>query len=157
MNRRANPDQLDLLNWQPPEPVVAYEPARVRSATLAGAIAQAVSATLKDDGRTRAEIAAAMSEYLGEDVTENMLNAYASEARESHVINLPRFIALLAVTGDQRALQMIAGKLDWAVIDRKYLPAIRLAQRVERRAEITRELDREIELDRRQLKAGGVL
>ncbi len=62
-------------------------------------ISKAISRALKESPMTRAQIAASMSEMLGEDVSAHMLNAYASPAREEHRISLVRFKALARVTG----------------------------------------------------------
>lgn len=123
---RARGDQrtLDLLNWQPPEVVRQFEPEQVRAASLRAAVAKAVGAALKDCAQTRECVAEAMSEYLGEPVGKNILDAYASEAREEHVINVVRFLALVHATGDDRLLQLLVEPFGLAVIDRKYLPAI---------------------------------
>jgi hypothetical protein len=79
---------------------VAPAPA-TNAADLAGMgrkIAAGVSRGLCDDNRNRFEIAAAMSELLGEEVTKLMLDAYASEARDNHNISAERFFAFIAVT-----------------------------------------------------------
>jgi len=60
--------------------------------------ASAVATILKRDPRTRYEVAAGMSELLDEDVSKLMLDAYASEARETHNISFGRFLALVADT-----------------------------------------------------------
>lgn len=152
MTRRPrHPDQLDLLGWEPSEPVVAFEPHTVRAASLGASISKAVSQSLK--GHDRDEIAARMTAYLDEQISGHMLNAYASEARSEHIINIVRFIALIEATGDRRLLEFIASQFGWTVIEQRYLPAIELAERLEKRAE----MDREIEANRRQLKRGGVL
>ncbi|MBN8999072.1 MAG: DNA transposition protein, partial [Rhizobiales bacterium] len=148
--RRPNRDQLDLLGWEPKSPTVAYAPERVRVASIAKTLSKAISETLKSCGRPRADVANLMSDYLDEAVSENILNAYASEARDEHIINLVRFVGLLHVTRDRRLLELIAAMFDWAVIERKHLPAIELAELTERRAEI----DREVEFRRRLLKKG---
>ncbi|GLK85723.1 DNA transposition protein [Ancylobacter defluvii] len=153
MSRRRHPDQLDLLGWEPSEPVRAFEAHTVRAASLAASISKAVSQSLKQCALSREKVAARMSEYLDEAVSKPMLDAYASEARGEHIINVVRFIALIEATGDRRLLEFIASQFDWAVIERRYLPAIELAERLEKRAE----MDREIEANRRQLKRGGVL
>ncbi|CAA0129018.1 Uncharacterised protein [Starkeya nomas] len=104
-------------------------------------------------GHDRDEIAARMTAYLDEQISGHMLNAYASEARSEHIINIVRFIALIEATGDRRLLEFIASQFGWSVIEQRYLPAISLAERLEKRAK----MDREIEADRRELKRGGVL
>lgn len=154
MTRRPrHPDQLDLLGWAPSEPVVAFDPRTVRAASLAASISKAVSQSLKSCGRPREQVAERMSAYLDEQVSKTMLDAYASEARGEHIINIVRFIALIEATGDRRLLNLIAELFGWAVIEQRYLPAIELAERMEKRAE----MDREIDAARRQLKRGGVL
>jgi hypothetical protein len=62
------------------------------------AVASAVSAVLKDDPRSRFEIAGGMSALLADEVSKAMLDAYSAEARESHNISLSRFLALIAET-----------------------------------------------------------
>lgn len=153
-HRRIHRDQLDLLtDWQPSQPVKAFAPETVRGASLAVTISKGVSQALKSCGRSREQAAQLMSEYLDEVVSEAMLNAYSSEAKSEHIINVVRFAALLHVTKDRRLLELLAEPLGWTVIERKYLPAIALAERMERRAE----LDREIDADRRTLKQNGIL
>lgn len=148
MRRAAQPS---LLDWVPPETVKAFPPELVRGATLAARLARAVSVALQQCKRPRAAIAADMSSYLGEKVTENMLNAYASPARDQHTISLLRFQALIHATGDRRLLEMVAEDFDWAVIERKYLPNIELALARERKDE----MDRELEAIRRRARASG--
>lgn len=146
-----HPGQPDLLDWQPPETVVAFEPAHVRAATVAASIARAVAATLRDSPLRREEVAARMTAYLGERVPKNMLDAYASEARQDHPIPVTRLIALMHATGDRRLLQMLAEPLGWAVIERRHLPMIEVAAIREHEDELRRR--REALL--RQARHGG--
>lgn len=132
MSRRAPvPGQTDLLlDWEPPRPVAKFEEHRVRAACFRDRLARAVAATLKDAdarGLTREDIAARMSEFLGERISLAMLNAYASQAREDHVISVARLLGLLHATRDQRLLELLAEPLGFAVVERKYLPLIELA------------------------------
>ena len=94
-----------------------------------------------------------MGAYLGETISPDVLDKYASEAAENHIINVVRFIGLLAATKDRRLLELIAAQFDWAVIERKYLPAIDYATLLEQRAEIDRAADRM----RSTLRNSGVL
>lgn len=151
--RRSSLEQMSLLDWQPPSPVAAYAPERVKAVSLARSIAKAVSETLKDCGRSRTAVAEAMTDYLdGDPVTENVLNAYASESRADLTINLTRLDALLAVTKDRRLLELLAARHGWAVIDQRRLPAIELADLLEHKGAV----DREIEFRRRLIaKSGG--
>jgi hypothetical protein len=129
--RRPAPDQPSLLEWQAPQPVARFEPARVRAATLHGQIARAVSECLRDAaaaGLKRETIAERMSAITGQRVSGAMLDAYASQAREEHSISLARFIALMQATGDRRLLELLAEPMGWAVVERADVALIELAE-----------------------------
>ena len=127
----ALPRQLDLLaDWTPSEPVERFDPVVVRAASVAGRISKAVSAALK--GKNREAVAKAMSEYLREPFTKNMLDAYASEAREDHPIPATRLFALLDATRDRRLLQLFADDFGWAVVDGRHVHRIAEAEAQER-------------------------
>ncbi|WP_417846982.1 DNA transposition protein [Thalassospira povalilytica] len=123
---RGDNTTLDLLTeWNPPAVAVRFtQPERVRASSFSQRISRAVSEVLKDCGKSREDIAAAMTEYAGEEVTKNMLDAYASMARESHTINLERAFALLHATGDARIFGMELERFDLAVIPERYLGAV---------------------------------
>jgi len=97
---RGDTRTLDLLDWEPAPIVEAFAPERVRCSNLRAKIARAASETLTDSPFSRAIIAKDMGLWLGEEVSENMLNAYASMAREDHTISYLRLLALVHVTGD---------------------------------------------------------
>jgi len=152
--RAAPAGQLDLLAWTAPEPVRRFEAHRVRAASFREQVARAISAVLKDAdaaGRSRESIAVAMSEFLGERVSLNMLNAYASQARDEHSVSVTRLFALLHATRDQRLLQLLAEPMGWAVIDQKFLPLIELAA-VTDQAKALGKRAKEI---RREVRRGG--
>lgn len=88
-----DPSQLGFT-FEPPKP--ATSPADL--AGFAQYISSSVGRILKDDPRSRFEIAFSMSELLDDEVSKLMLDAYASEARENHAISANRFLALIAVT-----------------------------------------------------------
>ncbi len=133
--------QGDLLDWTPPAAVQRFDEDRVRAVTVAGKICRAVSQTLKEAKGSRREVAGCMSAFLGEDVSENMLNAYASEGRPDHVINAVRFVGLLHATQDRRLLEMVAEMFGWIVIEKRFLKLIELAVLQEKQAEIRRRAD----------------
>lgn len=138
MKRRC-PSTLDLLSWTPPETSRSFAAEEVRAASIGTKFCRAMALALKECGKSREEVAEEMSAYLREDVSLAMLNAYTSEARESHVINVTRYVALAHVTGDMRLLNLIAEMFDHVVIPRKFE---RLAQ-----AFITRDRLKELELE----------
>ncbi len=67
-------------------------------AGLSKQIASGCARALKEDARSRDEIAGRMSALLGEPVTRWMLDSYASEARAEHNVSAARFLALIAAT-----------------------------------------------------------
>jgi hypothetical protein len=135
---RGDNRTMDLLSWQPPEPQVSFPREQIRAHTINATFARAISRALKDCSKHRSEIANAMSVYLGENVTENMLNAYASEARDNHKINMPRFMALVHATEDYRLLSLLTEGFEFAVIPKKYLPLIEQALLDDKIEELTR-------------------
>lgn len=138
---RGDNATLDLLNWEPPRIVERYDEAHVRASTLRARIAKAVGETLKESNTPREEIAARISDWLGENVTRHMLDAYASEAREEHTISVLRLAALIEATGDVRLLQLIAEMFGHSVIEDKYVAWVEIGQLATTKDEIDRALD----------------
>jgi len=144
---RGDKSTLDLLNWRPETLEIArFEDEQVRAAALSGKIAKAIR-TILFDAKHRDEmpldrgvIAEEMSQWLEQDVTENMLSAYCSEAREKHNISLVRAVALMAVTKDSRLLSMIADELGLAVIPKKYEGTVQEAIYLEQKEELERRI-----------------
>lgn len=118
------------------------QPAR-RAADLAGLarrFAASAALALKEDPRSRDEIAGAMSALLDEPVSKAMLDAYASEAREQHAIPAHRFFALIAVTDRPDLLDQRTREIGAAVLVGEELLVARLGNLEARR----RQLDAEI-------------
>lgn len=127
MAPRRDTNTMDLLSWQPPSAPAAFAAEVVRAASLRATLAKGVGAALKESDKGREVIASEMGDYLGEIVPKSMLDAYASESREEHVISMVRFLALVHATRDFRLLQMLAEPFGMAVVEARYLPAIRQA------------------------------
>lgn len=121
---RPAPVQPDLLD----SPPGGFEEAQVRAASLAGRISRAVAVTLRDCELSRAEIAARMGAFLGERVSEAMVNAYASAAREDHNISAVRLLALVHATGDVRLLHLLVEPFGLTPVPVAVLPLIELAR-----------------------------
>lgn len=88
-------------------------------AALAGLdreIAASVSTMLKEDSRSRFVVAGAVSELLDEDVSKAMLDAYASEAKETHAISAARLLALTAVTDRYDLLDRLTRRIGAALL-----------------------------------------
>lgn len=130
--------QLSLLDWVPPSPTVAFERDLVRGNTFERRLSRVISVCLETCGRSREQVADAMSRRLDRHISVNILNAYSSPERETHVISVPRYEALLAATQDQRLLEFIAEPHGLAVVDRRLLPMIQLAEVQIRKREISR-------------------
>ncbi|MBD3728734.1 MAG: hypothetical protein IE933_03430 [Sphingomonadales bacterium] len=93
---KAHPDQVSF-DFDAPAPAKGF-------AGLAGLerrICETVGSILASDFRSRAVIAAEMSDILDENISVDMLNAYSSPARTEHRVPMSRFFALLVVTGRQ--------------------------------------------------------
>lgn len=150
---RAQDGQMDLLGWRAPQPVASFRPSTVQASSIAGRLSRAIAIALKECGRDRDDVAGRMTAYLGKPVSKNMIDAYASQAREDHAISAERLAALLHATGDRRLLNLIAEPFDWAVVERRYLPLIELAAVQDRMAE----LERQAGALKRQARRGGVL
>jgi hypothetical protein len=91
----------------------------VGEGALAGfdrAIAGAVSQVLKEDPRSRFEIAGGVSGLLDDDVSKAMLDAYSAEAKETHNISLSRFLALIAETQRYDVLDALCQRIGCKVV-----------------------------------------
>ncbi|TWB58717.1 hypothetical protein [Nitrospirillum viridazoti] len=145
MRAPGDSQTLDLLSWEPPAVVPTFSPEQVRAESLRGQVSRAVAQCLKDAalaGLERKAIAQRMSEYLGESVSPDMLNNYASQAREDQSISALRLSALAHATGDVRPFQILVAPFGHAVIPSRYLPAIEEALVTEQMEKLGRRLKR---------------
>ncbi|WP_338665020.1 hypothetical protein VQH23_07550 [Pararoseomonas sp. SCSIO 73927] len=131
--------QPNLWDYEPPPVVAEFDPDEVRGKNLAARLSMAISKALSTVEASRAQIAARMTGFLGgPPVTKAMLDAYAAQSRPDHSISVPRFVALLHATQDRRLAQMLVEGLGWAVIEKKYLPLIEVAELREQEDRIRR-------------------
>lgn len=139
-DRSGDKQTLDLFKDYVPAPVVPrFEEEVVRAFSPQGRLAKAVARTLEECGQSRDEIAAAISEILGERVSRSTLDAYASQAKESHQIPASRLAALVAVTGDPRPLNVLLNPHDLIVVPQKFEPLLRREAAREARERFERE------------------
>ncbi|TPI09174.1 hypothetical protein [Mesorhizobium sp. B4-1-1] len=118
MARKSN--TLDLFrDYEPTNVVERFEPEKVHAWNLAGRLSKAVSLTLSEAQQPRADIAKAMSDYLKDEVSKAMLDAYASQAKE-HSISALRLAALVSVTNDVRALNTLLEDAGMIVVPKKF-------------------------------------
>lgn len=132
MVRRDN-KTMDMFREWTPEPVAhQFDEQVTKGGTLDVKIARALAAAMTfaqdQHGLNRDAIALAMSDYLDQKITTNMLNSYASPARTDHKITLERTIALAEITKCTELLGFICGFSNTVVVPEKYADVIRLWQ-----------------------------
>lgn len=130
-----HPAQLGFT-FDPPVP--ARDEAEL--AGLERIVAAKVAIALKQDGRSRHEIAGAMSALLDDIVTKPMLDAYASEAREGHNISAARLLAMVAVTERFDLLDALVRRIGAALLVGEELHAARLGHLQAQRARLDQEI-----------------
>lgn len=136
---RGDNKTLSLLEWEPKEPEKRFEEDKIKSHSLSGTLSKAISLALDDCTFSREDVAQRMTDFMGSEVSVNMLNGYASQAREDHNISAVRLMALTYATQDWRLLQVLADPFPVAIVDARYLDVIRLAQLREKREEFEKE------------------
>ena len=140
----AKRNQMDLLTAGEAE-LPSFEVQQVRASSIQAQIALSVSEMLRcavgDQKLERADVSRIMGDYLGQKVSTNVLNAYASQARGDHNITVVRLCALMHATNDFRLLKLIAEMFELTVIPRKYETAVRESILAEKVDEMTKELE----------------
>jgi hypothetical protein len=136
---RGDTTTFDLLAWQPKEPEKRFDEDQIKAHSLSAKVARAISVSLEECQYERAEVAARMGQYLGGEVSLNMLNGYASQAREDHNISAVRFMALVYATQDWRLLQVLSDPFPVSIVDNRYIDVIRMAQIREKREAMEKE------------------
>lgn len=140
MARRRDSLTADLFRDYKPEPVVErFDADAVQAWSLEGRLSKAVALTMDESGISRADIAAAMSDALKATVSKAMLDGYASQAREQHSISAVRLAALIEVTGDARALNVLLESSGLIVVPQKYEALLRREKARELRERAERE------------------
>lgn len=135
--RRSSIDASQLgFTFEPPLPAS-------READLAGLdriVAATVAVALKDDQRSRFEIAGAVSALLDDEVSKTMLDAYASEGRETHNISAARLLAVIAVTERFDLLDGLCRRIGAALLVGEELHAARVGHLQAQKRKIDQEL-----------------
>lgn len=112
---------VDLFRDYHPAPVVErFADEQVKAWSMAGRLAKAIALTMEESGLSRDEIAAQMTELTKAPITKASLDAYASQAKEGHQISAAKLAALVAVTGDARAVNVLLEDAGLIAIPRKY-------------------------------------
>lgn len=138
--KRRDLDTMDLFrDYQPPEVAARFGPDIARGGTLDVRIANVLSEAMTRSGKPRAQIAAEMSDWLGQRISENMLDQYASPARRDQKITLERFIALIEATGCHELIGFVAEPSGFVAVPGRYAEIIQLWQTEERLAELERQ------------------
>ena len=126
MRTRGDTRTLNLLEWEPPQVSVGFDDGEIKGWTLSAKIARAVSLALTSSDLSRAKIAEMISNHLGQKVSKDMLDAYASESRTTHKISLERFIALIEVTGCHDLLGFVSEMFGFSVVPDRFADIIEL-------------------------------
>lgn len=122
---RRDRSTLDLFQDFEPKPVVPrFAEDEVKAWTRGRRLKKALARTLSETTDGRAETAKAMTEWLGEPVSKVMLDAYAAQEKANEISAL-RLVALVAVTGDARALNLLLAEVGLIAIDAKYEALLR--------------------------------
>lgn len=131
MSRRRDPFTLDIFrDYEPPvDMVVRHDPEQAKGGTLDVQISRALSVAMERSGKSRDVIAAEMSEYLGQRVSKDMLDGYASPARREHKITLERLIAMVDATGSNELLAFVTSFFGMVIMPDKYSEIIDLWRR----------------------------
>ncbi|WP_174804513.1 hypothetical protein [Martelella limonii] len=148
--RRRDTLTEDLFDWQPPKVAAGYEEDVAGRGALDSRISRTVAKALKDAreaGKTRAEIAADMSRYLGRTVSEDMLNKWSSEAA-THRITLDAFIALIDATKEFDLLGFVPSRFRYVAVPESYRDLIVLHLAKQKQEEMNRFVER-LEADQR--------
>ncbi len=91
--------------------------------------ARAIGQALNDCPMSREEVARQMGDYLGKEIKPNILNAYASTARDTHVINIERLDALVYVTKDKRLVDLLAELVGCMAVPKEQAPYMEYAEK----------------------------
>lgn len=140
MARRRDTLTVDLFTeYKPASPVERFEEEEVRAWSLGGRLAKAIALTMEESGVTREAIAAQMSDITKSAVSKATLDAYASQAKENHNIPAVRLAALVTVTGDPRALNVLLEEAGLIAIPKKYEALLKRERAREMREKLLRE------------------
>lgn len=89
-------------------PAAAQQPGDL--AGFSAMVTASVARMLREERRPRSEVARAMSDLLGEQVSKSMLDVYSSESHSGHNISASRWWALVAATGRFDVADAIAAR-----------------------------------------------
>ena len=140
MSRRRDTLTIDLFKeYQPTAVVERFDGDEVKAWSLAGRLSKAIALTMEESGMARDEIAAAMSDITKTSISKATLDAYASQAKEQNQIPAVRLAALVTVTGDARALNVLLEEAGLIVIPKKYEALLKRERARELREQCERE------------------
>ncbi len=134
---KSHPDQF---GFRFEAPRMSDKPAAL--AGLESQIASAVGTILNSITEPREVTAAKMSVLLADQVSRQMLDAYASPAREGHKVPMSRFLALVAVTKRHDVLDILMREIGAAVLVDEEIQTARIGQLQLTIDEANRELKR---------------
>ena len=137
---RSDSATLDIYRDYLPGPVVErFAAEEVKGWSPASRMAWAVGETLDRSDKSRAEIAMAISEIVGEPCSAGMLDQYAAQSKEKHTISAIRLAALVMATGDARALNTLLEGVGLIAVPKRYEALLRRERAREAKERLERE------------------
>lgn len=117
-------------------------------------IKEAISDAIKNSGIKRYEIAGQMSEFLGVEITESMLNAYTAESKDGYRMPAEYFPIFCKLTKDYTVLEILVASSGGRMVKSEeiyFLEIGRLQQAEEAISKKKRQLRSELNI----LRGGG--
>lgn len=142
MRRRGDGRQMDLLSWEPERARVGFEASQVRAASLADRLCLGMKLALEECGQTREAVAEAMGAYLGKSFSKNMLDAYVSPSRSTHVPSVVVLAAFVSATGDYRVLGILPEAFSHIVVHERHEAAVDVVLEADAQRQAEAELQR---------------
>ena len=127
--------------WTLLESLVHGESFAISRADFSEEIACAVGLMMKEDPRSRYELADDLSAFTSEKISKEMLDAYASKARKEHNIPAHRMLAITAITGRWDILNAVFQRLGVFVATRKDVEFAKLGNAYRAMRSIERSLE----------------
>lgn len=115
MAKKINPDQIDMF-YKPVYPTRDAE-LQIDQDRFHSEVSRAVGRALDACKFDRHEISTRMAKALKQDdFSKSMLDAYASESKDTHNISIVRFIALILATDQVWLMDFLANKVGGLVL-----------------------------------------
>lgn len=116
--------------------------------------ASAVARILRDDPRSRFEVAGQLSALMDADISKFMLDAYSAEARDGHNVSFARFLGLIVATQRFDVLDALMRQIGCAVVVGEEILLAEIGHLETQRRNIEQRL-KSLKAEAKPLKRGG--